>query len=90
MTVIEVAYACGFPSPPHFSKRYHSLFGLSPSSERTCEPVQRAVRGRRQVFVPDELPAPEISRQPVSSAEVALLVARGEATYGTLGHAMVR
>lgn len=79
MTVIEVASACGFVSAQHFSKRYHALFGLPPSSERTCELVQRAVRARSEVFVPDEL-----LDFGVSSAELALLAARGEATYGSV------
>lgn len=34
MPVIDVALACGFSSPPHFSKCYHDLFGQSPTSER--------------------------------------------------------
>jgi transcriptional regulator GlxA family with amidase domain len=34
MSVMEIAVACGFQSPPHFSKCYRSLFGQSPSTER--------------------------------------------------------
>jgi transcriptional regulator GlxA family with amidase domain len=34
MSVMEIAVACGFQSPPHFSKCYRSLFGHSPSTER--------------------------------------------------------
>lgn len=34
MPIIDVALACGFSSPPHFSKCYHDHFGRSPSSER--------------------------------------------------------
>ncbi len=34
MSVMEIAVACGFQSPPHFSKCYRSLFGQSPSAER--------------------------------------------------------
>jgi transcriptional regulator GlxA family with amidase domain len=34
MSIIEVAVACGFLSPPHFSKCYRDLFGHPPSAER--------------------------------------------------------
>jgi transcriptional regulator GlxA family with amidase domain len=34
LSVTEIAVICGFLSPPHFSKCYRSVFGLSPSSER--------------------------------------------------------
>ena len=34
MSVMEIAVACGFQSPPHFSKCYRSMFGHSPSAER--------------------------------------------------------
>ena len=34
MSVMEIAVACGFQSPPHFSKCYRDLFGHTPSAER--------------------------------------------------------
>jgi transcriptional regulator GlxA family with amidase domain len=34
MSVMEIALACGFQSPPHFSKCYRDLFGHTPSAER--------------------------------------------------------
>lgn len=34
MSVMEVAVACGFQSPPHFSKCYRNMFGRTPSTER--------------------------------------------------------
>lgn len=34
LPVTEVALACGFISPPHFTKCYHEYFGCSPSEER--------------------------------------------------------
>jgi transcriptional regulator GlxA family with amidase domain len=34
MSIMEVAVACGFQSPPHFSKCYRDLFGHTPSAER--------------------------------------------------------
>ncbi|MCS4505389.1 HTH-type transcriptional regulator CdhR [wastewater metagenome] len=34
MPITDVALACGFVSPPHFTKCYHDHFGHSPSHER--------------------------------------------------------
>jgi len=34
MSIMQVAVACGFQSPPHFSKCYRMLFGHTPSAER--------------------------------------------------------
>lgn len=34
MSIMQVAVACGFQSPPHFSKCYRILFGYTPSAER--------------------------------------------------------
>jgi transcriptional regulator GlxA family with amidase domain len=34
LSVTEVALACGFPSPGHFSHRYRELFGVSPREGR--------------------------------------------------------
>jgi transcriptional regulator GlxA family with amidase domain len=34
MSIMEIAVACGFQSPPHFSKCYRNLFGHTPSAER--------------------------------------------------------
>jgi transcriptional regulator GlxA family with amidase domain len=31
---MEIAVACGFESPPHFSRCYRSHFGCPPSTER--------------------------------------------------------
>jgi transcriptional regulator GlxA family with amidase domain len=31
---MEITAACGFQSPPHFSKCYRNQFGYPPSSER--------------------------------------------------------
>lgn len=84
MAVIDVANACGFTSAPHFSKRYHALYGLPPSSERTCEPVQRAVRARREVFEVDGFDTGQGLRSTAPSAEIALLAARCDATYGAM------
>jgi transcriptional regulator GlxA family with amidase domain len=34
LPILEVALACGFSSPGHFSHRYRALFGVSPRQER--------------------------------------------------------
>jgi transcriptional regulator GlxA family with amidase domain len=90
MMIIEVATACGFVSTPHFSKCYRAFFGVSPRCERTIEPVPRGVRGRREVFVADGTPATGVAVLPVSSAELALMAARGEATYGSVINPLLR
>ncbi len=84
MMIIEVATACGFVSTPHFSKCYRGFFGVPPSSERTIEPVPRGVRGRREIFVADEKPETPNAVLPASTAVLALMAARGEATYGSV------
>ena len=33
-SIMDIAVACGFQSPPHFSRRYRALFGHAPSAER--------------------------------------------------------
>ena len=34
LPIIEVAFACGFVSAPHFSRAYRARFGLPPTRER--------------------------------------------------------
>lgn len=34
LSIMEIAVACGFESPPHFSRCYRSQFGCTPSAER--------------------------------------------------------
>lgn len=34
LSIMEIAVACGFESPPHFSRCYRSQFNCSPSAER--------------------------------------------------------
>jgi transcriptional regulator GlxA family with amidase domain len=43
MSITEITAACGFQSPPHFSKCYRNEFGYPPSAERKIErkPVVR-------------------------------------------------
>lgn len=90
MMINEVATACGFISTPHFSKCYRGFFGVPPSSERTCEPVARGVRGRREIVVADGNPERREAVLPASTAELALMAARGEATYGSVTRVSMR
>jgi transcriptional regulator GlxA family with amidase domain len=90
MMIIEVATACGFISTPHFSKCYRGFFGVPPSSERTIEPVPRGARGRREVFIADESHEAHDAVLPASTAELALMAARGEATYGSVTRSSMR
>ena len=34
MPIIDITTACGFQSPPHFSRCYRAQFGCPPSAER--------------------------------------------------------
>jgi transcriptional regulator GlxA family with amidase domain len=43
MPIVEITTACGFQSPPHFSKCYRMHFGHPPSAERRV-PVESASR----------------------------------------------
>jgi transcriptional regulator GlxA family with amidase domain len=41
MSIIDITTACGFRSPPHFSKCYRSAFGHPPSAERQAPRMAR-------------------------------------------------
>ena len=45
MSIMEIAVACGFQSPPHFSKCYRNLFGHTPSAERQSSRTHTLVSG---------------------------------------------
>ena len=45
MPVMAISTACGFKSPPHFSKCYRNHFGRAPTAER--QPRRAQARGRR-------------------------------------------
>jgi transcriptional regulator GlxA family with amidase domain len=34
MPIMDITAACGFQSPPHFSKCYRNQYGYPPSAER--------------------------------------------------------
>jgi transcriptional regulator GlxA family with amidase domain len=44
MPIMDITAACGFQSPPHFSKCYRNLFGHPPSAERKVRGAARAAR----------------------------------------------
>ena len=53
MPIMDITAACGFQSPPHFSKCYRIQFGYPPSAERkiggqapAAERQRRCARGR--------------------------------------------
>ncbi|WP_137388041.1 GlxA family transcriptional regulator [Rhodoligotrophos defluvii] len=46
MSVINVALACGFSSPSHFSKCYRAFFGRTPYRERGVPSLDKAVSGQ--------------------------------------------
>jgi transcriptional regulator GlxA family with amidase domain len=83
MMIIEIATACGFVSTPHFSKCYRGFYGVSPSSERVhgtvaCE--SRLQSGRYGIQRPSRCDEEDMDS---SSSVMALLLAQGEATYGS-------
>jgi transcriptional regulator GlxA family with amidase domain len=41
MSIVELAYVCGFVSTPHFSKCYREYFGVPPSDERFGSDMSR-------------------------------------------------
>jgi AraC family transcriptional regulator, glycine betaine-responsive activator len=42
MPIIDITTACGFQSPPHFSRCYRAQFGCPPSTERASRHARRA------------------------------------------------
>jgi len=41
ISIVDVAFACGFVSAPHFSKCYRDFFGIPPRDERRLRPPAR-------------------------------------------------
>jgi AraC family transcriptional regulator, glycine betaine-responsive activator len=46
MPIMDITTACGFQSPPHFSKCYRREFGCPPSAERQIRHTHAGGRGR--------------------------------------------
>lgn len=53
MPIIDITTACGFQSPPHFSRCYRAQFGCPPSAERQIRHTRQAAGGRART---DTLP----------------------------------
>lgn len=67
MPITDVALACGFVSPPHFTKCYHERQGRSPSEERRLR-RQRLIAGAAPLRVQE--PSAAVSPAVASSADV--------------------
>jgi AraC family transcriptional regulator, glycine betaine-responsive activator len=52
MPIIDITAACGFQSPPHFSRCYRTQFGCPPSAERQIRTAHAAGSARRKVRQP--------------------------------------
>ncbi|MBO68085.1 MAG: AraC family transcriptional regulator [Acidiferrobacteraceae bacterium] len=48
-SIVEVAFACGFVSPPHFSKCYREFFNISPRDDRRAIALEPASQWREQI-----------------------------------------
>jgi transcriptional regulator GlxA family with amidase domain len=48
MPIIDITTACGFQSPPHFSRCYRAQFGCPPSAERQIRTARAAGSTRHQ------------------------------------------
>ena len=46
LSVVDVAFACGFVSAPHFSKCYRDYYGVPPREERRLDRLPGGVAGR--------------------------------------------
>jgi transcriptional regulator GlxA family with amidase domain len=61
MPIMDITAACGFQSPPHFSKCYRSQFGYPPSAERKPGTVGRSLLEYDRAALVDE--AARLERQ---------------------------
>jgi transcriptional regulator GlxA family with amidase domain len=48
MPIIDITTACGFQSPPHFSRCYRAQFGCPPSTERQTRQGKPGAHARPQ------------------------------------------
>ncbi|MDX1514097.1 MAG: GlxA family transcriptional regulator [Gammaproteobacteria bacterium] len=46
MSIVDVAFACGFVSAPHFSKCYRDYYGIPPRDERRLKKPPKAPAGK--------------------------------------------
>jgi transcriptional regulator GlxA family with amidase domain len=52
MPIMDITAACGFQSPPHFSKCYRSQYGYPPSAERKIGEARAAVEEENILATP--------------------------------------
>lgn len=52
LSIVELAYVCGFVSTPHFSKCYREHFGVPPSDERSGSEMSRKPVTQSSVIKP--------------------------------------
>lgn len=71
MSIVDVAFTCGFVSAPHFSKCYRDYFGIPPREERR-------LRGTRREDAPTEPAKPGAEPVLPASAEDLLDSARAQ------------
>lgn len=72
LSIIELAYVCGFVSTPHFSKCYREYFGIPPTEERTACDMGRKPASLATV------------QQPSSKPLTAFDQARNESTFASV------
>jgi transcriptional regulator GlxA family with amidase domain len=66
MPIIDITTACGFQSPPHFSRCYRAQFGCPPSAERPIRTARAAAAGGARRARPSRRPRrPEPAEEPV-------------------------
>lgn len=53
MSIVDVAFACGFVSAPHFSKCYRDFFGIPPRDERRLKRTDVVVGSGRRIELAD-------------------------------------
>ncbi len=73
-SIVDVALACGFVSPPHFSKSYRDFFGVPPRNERLPKLLVRRDSGISGSGA-DQTPAPlsglpDLSEEPPPAAHL--------------------
>jgi transcriptional regulator GlxA family with amidase domain len=68
LSIVELAYVCGFVSTPHFSKCYREHFGVPPSDERSGSEMSR------------KLVSPPSVTKPITTLDQA----RNESTFASV------
>lgn len=64
MPIIDITTACGFQSPPHFSRCYRAQFGCPPSAERPIRTARTAAAGGARRLRSARRPSAEPAKGP--------------------------